>query len=224
MVAVGSSQDVLVRRRQAGGRPASRSSAARTARRTSSTGPPSRSTGSTSRAARRSSVAKPAEVDRGGSRSDDPAVHRRRRPGPADPRRQERPVALAAGRHDGPGHAGPGRSSATRPAGAPTSGASARSCATRTRASTTCTSIDPSATQILRYSPAVDGTASRPRADGLAGRPQDVSSVDAMLIDGDIYVTQGGTLEPLHQRRLEGLEARRSGRRGPPRRLPATPC
>ena len=38
----------------------------------------------------------------------DPALPRGRRPGPADPRRQERPVALAAGRRHGQGHADQG--------------------------------------------------------------------------------------------------------------------
>ena len=53
--------------------------------------------------------------------------------------------------------------------------------------------IDPSARNIMVYTPALDG--SFPAAStGRLANPQDLSSVDSMLIDGDIFITQGGTL------------------------------
>ncbi|HLY13213.1 MAG TPA: hypothetical protein VKR24_02600 [Candidatus Limnocylindrales bacterium] len=53
--------------------------------------------------------------------------------------------------------------------------------------------IDPSQRNIMVYTPALDG--SFPAASiGRLSTAQDVSTVDAMLIDGDIYVTEGGVL------------------------------
>ena len=53
--------------------------------------------------------------------------------------------------------------------------------------------IDPSQRNIMVYTPALDG--SFPAASiGRLSTAQDVSTVDAMLIDGDIFVTEGGVL------------------------------
>ena len=88
-------------------------------------------------------------------------VHRRRRPRPPDRRRQEHPLALAAGRHDGrrdtttrsrPGSAGWGDDIM----------AIGTFLGTRDRASTTSTSSTRREQQILAYSPAATAAASRP--------------------------------------------------------------
>ena len=53
--------------------------------------------------------------------------------------------------------------------------------------------VDPSQRNIIVYTPALDGSFPASSTGRLAN-PQDLSAVDSMLIDGDIYVTQKGTL------------------------------
>jgi hypothetical protein len=53
--------------------------------------------------------------------------------------------------------------------------------------------IDPSERNIVVYTPALDGSFPASSTGRLAN-PQDLSTVDSMLIDGDIYITEGGTL------------------------------
>jgi hypothetical protein len=54
--------------------------------------------------------------------------------------------------------------------------------------------VDPSEKQILLYTPAFDGSGFPADATGRLATAQDVSTVDAMLIDGDIYLTRGGAI------------------------------
>jgi hypothetical protein len=53
--------------------------------------------------------------------------------------------------------------------------------------------VDPSQRNILLYTPALDGSFPASNTGRLA-TPQDLSTVDSMLIDGDIYVSENGTL------------------------------
>ena len=53
--------------------------------------------------------------------------------------------------------------------------------------------VDPSQRNIIVYTPALDGSFPA-SSTGRLLNPQDVSTVSSMLIDGDIYVTQNGTL------------------------------
>ena len=52
--------------------------------------------------------------------------------------------------------------------------------------------IDPSEQQILRYSPAQDGSGFPADATGWLTTPQDVSQVTAMAIDGDVFLASSG--------------------------------
>ena len=54
--------------------------------------------------------------------------------------------------------------------------------------------VDPSAKQILAYSPAADGGGFPQDASMWLAAPQDVATVDAMLIDGDIYLSRAGSI------------------------------
>ena len=54
--------------------------------------------------------------------------------------------------------------------------------------------IDPSAKQILAYSPAADGGGFPADATGWLAAPQDLTGVKSMLIDGDIYLSRGGSI------------------------------
>jgi hypothetical protein len=54
--------------------------------------------------------------------------------------------------------------------------------------------VDPSAKQILAYSPAADGGGFPGAASPWLAAPQDVSAVDSMLIDGDIYLSRSGSI------------------------------
>jgi hypothetical protein len=53
--------------------------------------------------------------------------------------------------------------------------------------------VDPSQKNILLYTPALDGSFPASNTGRLA-TPQDLSTVDSMLIDGDIYVSENGIL------------------------------
>jgi hypothetical protein len=55
--------------------------------------------------------------------------------------------------------------------------------------------IDPSEQQILRYSPAQDGSGYPAAASGYLTTPQDVSGVTAMYIDGEVYLADRGVVE-----------------------------
>ena len=75
--------------------------------------------------------------------------------------------------------------------------------------------IDPSEQQILRYSPAQDGSGYPGAASGYLTTPQDVSQVTSMYIDGDIYLADDG--------RRRALRLRTAAATGPPRSRP-TAC
>ena len=55
--------------------------------------------------------------------------------------------------------------------------------------------LDPSEQQILRYSPAQDGSGYPAPASGYLTTPQDVSGVTSMYIDGEVYLADGGIVE-----------------------------
>ena len=52
--------------------------------------------------------------------------------------------------------------------------------------------VDPSGKQILVYTPAFDGSGFPGDPSGWLAAPQDVSTVDTMLIDGDVYLSRDG--------------------------------
>ncbi len=52
--------------------------------------------------------------------------------------------------------------------------------------------IDPSEQQILRYSPAQDGSGFPAKGSGYLTTPQDVSAITSMFIDGDVYTADAG--------------------------------
>jgi hypothetical protein len=54
--------------------------------------------------------------------------------------------------------------------------------------------VDPSARQILRYTPAPDGTGYPAPPTGYLINPTPLASVDAMAIDGDLYLAQDGAV------------------------------
>ena len=54
--------------------------------------------------------------------------------------------------------------------------------------------VDPSARQILRYTPAPDGTGYPAPPTGYLINPTSLASVDAMAIDGDLYLAQDGSV------------------------------
>ncbi len=64
--------------------------------------------------------------------------------------------------------------------------------------------VDPSARQILRYSPAADGSGFPAASTGFLATAQDVGDVDAMLIDGDVYVTERGAVKRFRSGQLGG--------------------
>jgi hypothetical protein len=54
--------------------------------------------------------------------------------------------------------------------------------------------VDPSAKQILAYTPAADGGGFPQDASPWLAAPQDVATVESMLIDGDIYLSRSGSI------------------------------
>lgn len=54
--------------------------------------------------------------------------------------------------------------------------------------------VDPSARQILRYTPAPDGTGYPAPPTGYLINPTSLASVDAMAIDGDLYLAEAGVV------------------------------
>jgi hypothetical protein len=54
--------------------------------------------------------------------------------------------------------------------------------------------VDPSARQILRYAPAPDGTGYPAPPTGYLINPTSLASVEALAIDGDLYLSQGGVI------------------------------
>jgi hypothetical protein len=54
--------------------------------------------------------------------------------------------------------------------------------------------VDPSARQILRYTPAPDGTGYPAAPTGYLINPTSLASVDAMAIDGDLYLAEDGVV------------------------------
>jgi hypothetical protein len=55
--------------------------------------------------------------------------------------------------------------------------------------------LDPSEQQILRYSPAQDGSGYPAAGSGYLTTPQDVSRVTSIYIDGEVYLADGGIVE-----------------------------
>jgi hypothetical protein len=55
--------------------------------------------------------------------------------------------------------------------------------------------LDPSEQQILRYSPAQDGSGYPAAGSGYLTTPQDVSRATSMYIDGEVYLADGGIVE-----------------------------
>ncbi|MFH1475772.1 MAG: hypothetical protein ABIG85_07940 [Chloroflexota bacterium] len=55
--------------------------------------------------------------------------------------------------------------------------------------------LDPSEQQILRYSPAQDGSGYPGAGSGYLTTPQDVSRVTSVYIDGEVYLADGGIVE-----------------------------
>jgi hypothetical protein len=55
--------------------------------------------------------------------------------------------------------------------------------------------LDPSEQQILRYSPAQDGSGYPGAGSGYLTTPQDVSRVTSIYIDGEVYLADGGIVE-----------------------------
>ena len=140
------------------------SSAGRTARRTCSIARPASVYRIDLKAKKATLVARFGQKANGGDRRL-AAVHRARRDvRPADPRLEERPVALAAGRR-APARAPWSGSTSTAPArGATTSRASGRTCATRLATCTTCTSSTRPSSRSSRTRRRPTAAASRARA------------------------------------------------------------
>lgn len=67
--------------------------------------------------------------------------------------------------------------------------------------------VDPSARQILTYSPAADGSGYPADPTGRLATERDVSSFEALYIDGDIFVTDDGTIERFVSGRSGGWDA-----------------
>jgi uncharacterized protein YoaH (UPF0181 family) len=66
--------------------------------------------------------------------------------------------------------------------------------------------VDPSQRNIIVYTPALDGSFPASSTGRLAN-PQDVSAVNSMVIDGDIYVTQNGTMNRFINGAAQGWKA-----------------
>jgi hypothetical protein len=67
--------------------------------------------------------------------------------------------------------------------------------------------VDPSAQQILRYSPAADGGGFPVAPNQWLSAPRDVSRITSMYIDGDIWLADGGDLLRVVRGNSEGWEA-----------------
>lgn len=67
--------------------------------------------------------------------------------------------------------------------------------------------VDPSARQILTYSPAADGSGYPADPTGRLATERDVSAFEALYIDGDIFVTDGGVIERFVSGRSGGWDA-----------------
>jgi hypothetical protein len=67
--------------------------------------------------------------------------------------------------------------------------------------------VDPSAQQVLRYSPAQDGTGYPVAPTRWLSAPRDVSRITSMYIDGDIWLADGGDVLRVADGNSEGWEA-----------------
>ena len=76
--------------------------------------------------------------------------------------------------------------------------------------------VDPSAKQILRYSPAADGSGYPAAPTGFLATAQALDDVDAMFIDGDVYLAEAGGVK-----RFVGRAGRRLAGDRPWRHRPA---
>jgi hypothetical protein len=71
--------------------------------------------------------------------------------------------------------------------------------------------VDPSAEQILAYAPAADGSGFPAAGSGRLAHTRDMTKVDELFIDGDIFVTDGGQIVRFAGGREEGWEASAPG-------------
>ena len=200
---------VQARRGAPADRPRNRWSAAPTVRRTSSTGRPRRSTASTSSARRPRSIARAGQKPRRGQ-DRRPEVPRRRWPGPADPRRQERPVALAR-RRTTPARARPTKVTVNGSAGWGDDIRGDRHVRARpgTRGLYNLYVVDPSEQQILAYPPAGDGGGFPARLRRGSHGARRVDDVTSLYIDGDMYVAAGRRSRSLHSGAVRAAGSRR---------------
>jgi hypothetical protein len=67
--------------------------------------------------------------------------------------------------------------------------------------------VDPSAQQILRYSPAADGSGFPAQPNNWLSAPRDVSRITALYIDGDIWLADGGRVLRVVNGNSAGWEA-----------------
>lgn len=71
--------------------------------------------------------------------------------------------------------------------------------------------VDPSEKQILRYSPAADGSGYPAAPTGFLATAQAVDDVDGLYIDGDVYVSEGGELRRFAGGQAGGWQAAEPG-------------
>lgn len=71
--------------------------------------------------------------------------------------------------------------------------------------------IDPSEQQILRYSPAADGSGFFVPASGYFTRAQDVSKITGLYIDGEVYTADGGKLARYFNGQRQGWQPQSPG-------------
>ena len=153
----------------------------------------------------------------------DAEAPRARRPRPADPRREERPVALAAGRRRGQGHADQGHGQRRQPWGD-----DIRAIGTFLRDASrglyNLYVVDPSEQQILAYSPAADGSGFPAGPTGWLATARAVDEIDVLYIDGDIFVDRGRRARALRRAgKSDGWEADAPGDDAAPHRARRTP-
>ena len=75
--------------------------------------------------------------------------------------------------------------------------------------------VDPSVQQILRYSPAADGSGFPNQPNQWLSSPRDVSAITSLYIDGDIWLADGGQVLRVVNGNSAGLGGVAAGRRDP---------
>ena len=71
--------------------------------------------------------------------------------------------------------------------------------------------VDPSEKQILRYSPAADGSGYPAAPTGFLATAQALDDVDGMFIDGDVYLAEGGAMKRFVAGQAGGWQAAEPG-------------